>query len=391
MRSFTGLGPGRLFDRIVELVGSRRGRLYLAIVASMIAVAILDSLTPLNVDEWMLYYVPLVLSFALFQPALPIGIAIVTTILIIVASVLGPPGVELYIEVVNRVLGVLSLWVIATLGYFFILNRLKVRDQSATLRAANEELQREMKLRAETQAALAQAQRMEAVGRLAGGLAHDINNILAVVAASLRLVMRRIDDDKVHEYIAQAHQAIDMGTKLNRQLSTFARRRKLEPVRFNLNEHVTDISKLLERSLGEQTTLSLELASDWSTVVADPGEVDNALLNLVINSRDAMPRGGSLKIETHDVTLDTSTAAGIPDAHAGEFVCFSVSDTGHGMAPDVLRRAVEPFFTTKEPSKGTGFGLSSVYGFVRQSGGFLNITSEVGKGTSVSIFLPHAA
>jgi signal transduction histidine kinase len=126
-------------------------------------------------------------------------------------------------------------------------------------------------------------------------------------------------------------------------------------------------------------------------VVADPGEVDNALLNLVINSRDAMPRGGSLKIETHDVTLDTSTAAGIPDAHAGEFVCFSVSDTGHGMAPDVLRRAVEPFFTTKEPSKGTGFGLSSVYGFVRQSGGFLNITSEVGKGTSVSIFLPHAA
>jgi signal transduction histidine kinase len=357
----------------------------------MIAVAILDSLTPLNVDEWMLYYVPLVLSFALFQPALPIGIAIVTTILIIVASVLGPPGVELYIEVVNRVLGVLSLWVIATLGYFFILNRLKVRDQSATLRAANEELQREMKLRAETQAALAQAQRMEAVGRLAGGLAHDINNILAVVTASLRLVMRRIDDDKVHEYIAQAHQAIDMGTKLNRQLSTFARRRKLEPVRFNLNEHVTDISKLLERSLGEQTTLSLELASDWSTVVADPGEVDNALLNLVINSRDAMPRGGSLKIETHDVTLDTSTAAGIPDAHAGEFVCFSVSDTGHGMAPDVLRRAVEPFFTTKEPSKGTGFGLSSVYGFVRQSGGFLNITSEVGKGTSVSIFLPHAA
>jgi signal transduction histidine kinase len=339
----------------------------------------------------MLYYIPLVLSFALLQPVLPVGIAIVTTILIIVASTISPPGVELYSAVLNRVLGALSLWVIATLGYFFVRNRLKLRDQSATLTAANEELQKEMKLRAQTQAALDQAQRMEAVGELAGSLAHDFNNILAVVTASLGLVSRRIDDDQAQEYLAQAREAIDMGTKLNRQLSTFAGRRRLEPVRFNLNQHVTNVSKLLERSLGEHTTLSLELASVSSTVRVDPDEVNNTLLNLAMNSRDAMPRGGSLKIETHDVMLDANMASGIPDAHAGEFVCLSVNDSGHGMTPDVLRRAVEPFFTTKEPGKGTGVGLSSAYGFARQSGGFLNITSEVGKGTSVSIFLPHAA
>ncbi len=281
--------------------------------------------------------------------------------------------------------------VAASIGYFFAQNRLKLQEQSETLRAVSEELQAEVKRHAETQAALAQAQRMEAVGQLAGGLVHDINNMLAVVTASINLAMRQIENDSARQILARALQGVDMGTKLNRQLLSFARKRKLNPVRLNLNQHVTDISKMLERSLGEQTALSLELGSDPSTVVVDPDEVDNALLNLTINSRDAMPSGGSLKIATHDVALDADTAAGIPDAHAGEFVCLSVSDTGRGMAPEVLRRAVKPFFTTKEPGKGTGLGLSSVCGFARQSGGFVNISSEVGKGTSVSIFLPRAA
>ncbi len=280
-------------------------------------------------------------------------------------------------------MGVVVLWAIAAIGYLFIRNKLM-------LRRANEALQAEMKLRAETQA-LAQAQRMEAVARLTGGLAHDINNMLTVVTGNLERAIRRIRDDEVRQLLARAQQGIDMGAKLNRQLLTFARQRKLDPIRFNLNQHVTGISKLLEQSLGAQTTFSMELTSDPSTVMVDPGEVDNALLNLAINSRDAMPSGGSLKIETHDVTLDDRTAASIPDARAGEFVCLSVSDSGTGMAPEVVRRAVEPFFTTKGPDKGTGLGLSSVYGFARQSGGFLDIKSEIGKGTSVSIFLPRAA
>jgi signal transduction histidine kinase len=385
IRSFIGPGPGHLLDRIAGLFrSSSTGLLYGVIVASIIAIAVADSLTSSSLDEWMLYYVPLVLSFALFEPALPIGIAFAATILIIVATAISPPGLDPTVDAINRGLGALSLWVSASVGYFFVLNKLK-------LRTANEKLEAEMKLRAETQAALDQAQRMEAVGQLAGGLAHDINNMLTVVTGGIELATQRIEDDKAREFLARARQAVDMGAKLNRQLLTFARRRKLDPVRFNLNQHVADVSKLLERSLGAQATLSMELASDPSTVTVDPSEVDNTLLNLVINSRDAMASGGALKIETHDITLDTATAAGIPDAYAGEFVCLSVSDSGHGMAPEVLCRAVEPFFTTKEPDKGTGLGLSSVYGFARQSGGFLNITSDVGKGTSVSIFLPRAA
>lgn len=378
------IGPGRLVGRIAGLLRSPgTGPMYLAIIGSIIAIAVVDSLTPLYLDEWLLYDIPLALSFVLFEPLLPIGIAIAATISIIVASAVSPPGFDVLIEATNRGMGVAALWVTAVVGYLFVRNKL-------LLRRANEALQAEMKLRAETQA-LAQAQRMEAVAQLTGGVAHDINNMLTVVTGNLELAMRRIEDDEVRQFLAQARQGTDMGAKLNRQLLTFARQRKLDPVRFNLNRHVTDISKLLERSLGEQTTFSMELASDPSTVMVDPGEVDNALLNLAINSRDAMPSGGSLKIETRDVTLDDRSAAGIPDACAGEFVRLSVSDSGHGMTPEVLRRAVEPFFTTKEADKGTGLGLSSVYGFARQSGGFLDIKSEIGKGTSVSIYLPRAA
>ncbi len=392
MRSLIGPGPGRLLRRIADsLRPFGTFAMYLAIIGSIGGIAIADSLKPSSLSAWMLYYIPLVSSFTLFQPALPIGIAILSTILIIVASAISPPVVDPMIELITRVLGMVSLGVVAAIGYFFICSRLKLQEQSETLREVSKELQAEVTLHAEMQAALAQAQRMEAVGQLAGGLVHDINNMLAVVTASINLAMRQIDNDSARQILGRALQGVDRGTKLNRQLLSFARERKLNPVRFNLNQHVTDISKMLERSLGTQTTLSLELASDPSTVVVDPGEVDSALLNLTINSRDAMPSGGSLKIETHDVALDARTAADMPDAHTGEFVCLSVSDTGRGMAPEVLRCAVEPFFTTKEPDKGTGLGLSSVCGFARQSGGFINIRSEVGKGTSVSIFLPRAA
>jgi signal transduction histidine kinase len=387
MRSFIGPGQGSLFERIAGLLRPPGTRImylaHLAIFGSIIVIAVVDGLTPLNLDEWLLFYIPLVLSFALFEPILPIGVALAATVGIFLAFAVSPPGFDLPTEAINRVMGVFAIWVTAGVGYLFIRNKLR-------LRRANEELQSEMKLRAETQA-LAQAQRMEAVAQLTGGLAHDINNMLTVVTGNLERAIRYIEDDEARQFLARAQQGIDMGAKLNRQLLTFARQRKLEPVRFNLNQHVTDISKLLERSLGEQTTLSMELTSDPSTVMVDPGEIDNALLNLAINSRDAMPGGGSLKIETHDVTLDDRMAASIPDARAGEFVCLSVSDSGAGMAPEVVRRAVEPFFTTKEPDKGTGLGLSSVYGFARQSSGFLDIKSEMGKGTSVSIFLPRAA
>jgi two-component system CheB/CheR fusion protein len=161
-------------------------------------------------------------------------------------------------------------------------------------------------------------------------------------------------------------------------------------VRLEINTAVQEITKLLARTLGENISLTSELAADlWQTRV-DRSEVENALLNLAINSRDAMPSGGRLVIKTRNLTLDAAMAASEPDAQPGNYVCLSVSDTGMGMSPEVARRAVEPFFTTKEPGKGTGLGLSSVYGFARQSGGHLGIYSEVGKGTTITLYLPRA-
>src|SRR5262249_32863674 len=184
--------------------------------------------------------------------------------------------------------------------------------------------------------------------------------------------------------------AIDTGAHLNRRLLMFARHRKLEPVRLNLNVCIAGVTELLERTLGEQISLRSELARDLWTVEADPGEIDNALLNLAINARDAMLDGGTLTIKTRNVSLDAPAVRRLPDAKPGNFVCLSVIDTGQGMTPEVRRRAAEPFFTTKEPGKGTGLGLSSVYGFAQQSGGFLDLASEPGNRTTVAIYLPCA-
>src|SRR5262249_46201570 len=181
----------------------------------------------------------------------------------------------------------------------------------------------------------------------------------------------------------------DRGVSSNRRLLSFARERKLEPVVLLVNERVAEVAKLLRQTLGEQITLCIALAADLWQTRADPGEIDNALLNLALNARDAMCGNGLLTIETCNVTLDADAAARDSDARPGDYARFSVTDTGHGMTPEVRRRAIEPFFTTKEIGKGTGMGLSGVYGFAMQSGGFLTIASEVGKGTTVNVFLPR--
>lgn len=253
------------------------------------------------------------------------------------------------------------------------------------------QLEEEMRRRAETLAALAQAQRMEAIGQLAGGVAHDINNLLTIVSGNLEFALARIDDSETRLSIRQGLDAVQSGAGINRRLLSFARQRTLEPVRLDLNERVVQTADLLQRSIGEQIALATRLAADLWTAEADPAEVENALLNLALNARDAMPTGGTLSIETRNVALDTETAAGIPDAWAGDYVVLRVADTGYGMTAEVRSRAIEPFFTTKGPGKGTGLGLSSVYGFARQSGGFLSISSAPGKGTAVDIFLPRAA
>lgn len=248
------------------------------------------------------------------------------------------------------------------------------------------ELEAEIRRREEAQAALIQAQRMEAFGQLTGGVAHDFNNLLTIVTGNLELLSDATENDGSRKLLKRATDAADMGAALTKRLLTFARRRRLSPEILDLNELVLGLMEILKRSIGEPITLTTMLAGNlWQTQV-DPSEVENAILNLAINARDAMPNGGELIVETRNVVDDA-----LPfDGGGSEFVLLSVSDTGEGMPPEVLERAFEPFFSTKEPGRGTGLGLSTVYGFAVQSGGHAVMRSELGKGTTVSLYLPRA-
>jgi len=250
------------------------------------------------------------------------------------------------------------------------------------VRDVSDELRRE--------AALMQASRMEAIGQLTGGIAHDFNNILTVILGNLELLDMKLEDESQRALAREAQEASEMGARLTDRLLTFGRRQHLETEKINLNEFVLGITDLLNRAIGEDIDLSTSLASDlWLTEV-DPGQVENAVLNLAINARDAMPGGGRLYIETRNVKLDSDAVALTPELQPGEYVALSVSDTGHGMPPDVRARAFEPFFSTKGAGKGSGLGLATIYGFAKQSGGHATIYSEVGKGTVVNLYLPRS-
>ena len=233
------------------------------------------------------------------------------------------------------------------------------------------------------------AQKMEAVGQLTGGIAHDFNNLLTVVIGNLEMLETRVADDRSRSLVRQAEEAAELGAELIDRLLTFARRRSLEPQSLDLNDLVLGLGDILRRALGEAIDLNIRLSPGLWQVRSDPGQIENALLNLCLNARDALAQGGRVTIETANAELDGEAMAGDPEAKPGSYVRLSVSDDGPGMAPEVRARAFEPFFTTKEPGVGTGLGLSMVYGFARQSGGFARMTSEPGRGTTVSLFLPR--
>jgi PAS domain S-box-containing protein len=238
--------------------------------------------------------------------------------------------------------------------------------------------------------ALSQSHRMDALGQLTGGIAHDFNNVLAAISSNLDAVTLRSTDAKIHHVIQNAMDAIQMGANLTRRLLLLSSRREVGLERLDLNDRVTGTIELLRRTLGEQVTVSLRLSPDPCQISANPGDVDNAIINLAINARDAMPSGGVLTIETGLASLDADVAGHIANARPGEYVMLTVSDTGHGMSPEVLKRAMEPFFTTKEPGMGTGLGLATIHSTVRQSGGFVAIDSTEGDGTSVHLYFPKA-
>jgi signal transduction histidine kinase/ActR/RegA family two-component response regulator/HAMP domain-containing protein len=236
---------------------------------------------------------------------------------------------------------------------------------------------------------LRQAQKMEAVGQLTGGIAHDFNNLLAIIIGNLDLLEEDLAADPSRELVTEALSAALRGSELNKQLLAFSRRQPLAPTAVDLNQLISGISALWRRTVGEAIDVRIHLAKDLWLTRADPSQVESAILNLVINARDAMPDGGAVTVETRNQRLEAEMR-GEDDVAPGDYSVITVSDTGLGMSPETVAHAFEPFFTTKPIGQGTGLGLSMIYGFARQSGGDVRIYSEQGHGTAVSIYLPRA-
>jgi PAS domain S-box-containing protein len=247
---------------------------------------------------------------------------------------------------------------------------------------------RDLSARMKMEEDLRQAQKMEAVGQLTGGLAHDFNNLLTVISGNLEMLESRVAPGDESEILREAQEATELGAKLANRLLAFGRRQPLTPKPVDLSMLVSGMADLLGRSLGELVRIETRLSQSLPTTMTDAGQVENALLNLAINARDAMPNGGSLIIETGEERIDLEYAQANPGFHAGHYVMLAVTDTGHGMSQEVREHAFEPFFTTKGPGSGTGLGLSTIYGFVKQSGGHVHLYSEQGHGTTVRIYLP---
>jgi signal transduction histidine kinase/CheY-like chemotaxis protein len=272
----------------------------------------------------------------------------------------------------------------------------RVEERTAALGRANEELRREMAERQAVEAArteleeqLRHAQKMEAIGRLSGGIAHDFNNLLTAILGYSELLLRELKSSPLRADVEEIHSAAERAATLTGQLLAFSRRQILSPEVLVLNQRVTDMSRMLTRLIGEHIAIDLHLASDLWPVRADAAQLEQVVVNLTVNARDAMPGGGRLAISTSNRALAPAEAKALEVA-PGPFVELRVRDSGVGIPPDVQARIFEPFFTTKPKGAGTGLGLSMVYGFVRQSGGAIAVDSTVGRGTTFALLLPRA-
>jgi PAS domain S-box-containing protein len=262
-----------------------------------------------------------------------------------------------------------------------------VRDIRPRKETAEREHQRQQRLE-EARAALLRSQKLEAVGKLTGGVAHDFNNILHIISANVQLMLR--SEDNGRKRLLNILDAVERGKKLAAQLLAFARRQPLHPSVVNVAQLIERMDTLLHRAAGDGVAIRMVIPPDLWNVLVDPNQLENVLLNLVINARDAMNGGGDVTIALANVTIGAADQLAYPGIRPGEFVTIAVSDTGTGMPPDVMERAFEPFFTTKPEGEGTGLGLSMAHGFVKQSGGHIRLASRPGEGTTVTIYLPRA-
>ncbi|MEN2787252.1 PAS domain-containing protein [Sphingomonas qilianensis] len=285
-----------------------------------------------------------------------------------------------------------------TSGYRFIgviYDVTAAKESEARLRELNETLetrvQEEIAERQLAEDSLRQAQKMEAVGHLTGGIAHDFNNLLTIIIGNIDTVTRRLDpsgDPRAKRALDNALRGAERAAALTQRLLAFSRRQPLDPKQIDVGRLLVGMSDLLTRSITENITVRMDSAPDLWRVEVDPHQLENAILNLAVNARDAMAHGGALTIEAHNVHID---ARGAAPAYAapGDYVCITVADTGCGMTAETISKVFDPFFTTKEVGKGTGLGLSMVYGFIKQSGGYIDLQSAVGVGTTVSLYLPQ--
>jgi hypothetical protein len=239
---------------------------------------------------------------------------------------------------------------------------------------------------------LRQAQKMESIGQLAGGVAHDFNNLLTVIHGHAALLIGDTEfNTKHHEALREIARASDRAASLTRQLLAFSRKQPMQVKEVDLNDAVSDITRMLQRVLGEPITLHCEYSPKLPSVKADQSMLEQVIMNLAVNARDAMPKGGTLTLRTHKVVRSSLTSSNLTENHDGQFVCLTALDTGTGIPPELLQRIFEPFFTTKEPGKGTGLGLATVYGIVKQHGGWVDVQSSLGHGTSFTIYLPASS
>jgi signal transduction histidine kinase/CheY-like chemotaxis protein len=270
-------------------------------------------------------------------------------------------------------------------------DKAEIERARATLSKTNDELRAEIENRVLAEEQIRQMQKMEAVGQLTGGIAHDFNNMLSIIIGSLNMIQRRTakGSGDIGRFVDAALEGAQRAATLTQRLLAFARRQPLAPSVIDANRFVSDLSDLLRRTLTEAVQVEIVLAGGlWKTCV-DTNQLESALLNLAVNARDAMQGGGKLTIETANASLDIDYSAKHPGVPVGQYVMIGVTDTGIGMSPETIEKAFEPFFTTKAVGRGTGLGLSQVYGFVRQSGGHVKIYSEPGQGTTVKIYLPR--
>ena len=265
----------------------------------------------------------------------------------------------------------------------------RVQERTRELETANQQLVTEMRQRAQAEESLRQAQKMEAIGQLAGGIAHDFNNILTIIRGYTSCLL---EDEQIganaHESLQQVDGAAERAANLTRQLLTFSRKQVMQQQDLDLNQVIDEVTRMLGRVLGEDIALEIRTAPKLLPVHADRAMIEQIFLNLAINARDAMPKGGSLVIQTSPVVFTDADAVNNTNARPGQFVCFSVMDTGCGIALDVIPHLFEPFFTTKEVGKGTGLGLATVYGIVQQHEGWIDVDSAPGRGATFKIYLP---